>query len=65
MKTKFLVHSIYGNDAKDRSYNGKSNPYGLRLAIRLGDGDDLQKLETLKFRIKSMLKDGWRDLNER
>ena len=65
MKNKFLIHSIYGNYALNKTDgNGNSIRYGLRLAIRLGEGEDLNKLETLKFRIENMLQDGWRDLNE-
>jgi len=66
MKSRFLIHSMYGSYALNKTNkDGNPIPYGLRLAIRLGNGDDLQKLETLKFRIESMLKNGWKDLNER
>lgn len=64
MKTRFLIHSLYGNSAKNRKFHDKPNPYGLRLSIRLGNGENLNDLEKLQFRIDSMLKDGWKDLND-
>jgi len=51
-KTTLRIGSIYGHD----------NNYGLRLYIRLGNGENKENLKTLKFRIESMLKDGWKDL---
>lgn len=64
MKTRITIVSDYGLSALNRTdRDGTPIPYGLRLKVRLGDGDNLEDYYKLKFRLENMLKGGWGDLN--